>query len=170
MPLSARERNGIRTLPYGNHVKIGAYTPAPQHLDDAMSYYLNLDHKITGWPGQRALTLFVGGEKSLHITQETAEALVNDCVNSLQKEYPDIRPEEVVVKDWNKDPFARGSYSTLIAGADVPANFGDSPDGRLFFAGEHVARDHSGYMEGAVQSGIRAAKKLLKLSHRKEGL
>jgi len=29
--------------------------------------------------------------------------------------------------------------------------------GRLFFAGEHTSEDWQGYMNGAVESGIRAA-------------
>jgi monoamine oxidase len=34
-------------------------------------------------------------------------------------------------------------------------------DGRLIFAGEHTSGDFSGFMNGAVQSGNRAAKEIL---------
>ena len=36
-----------------------------------------------------------------------------------------------------------------------------SSDGRLIFAGEHTSGDFSGFMNGAVQSGNRAAKEIL---------
>ena len=60
VPLSAHQMDSILTLPYGNHAKIGVYTPQQETaLEDTMSYYFNLDHKITGWPGHQALTLFM---------------------------------------------------------------------------------------------------------------
>ena len=85
------------------------------------------------------------------------------------------------MKNWNEDPFMRGSYSTLMAGSSASLwnrdegdtrvkAFAKSPDNQLFFAGEHVVMRHFAYMEGAVQSGIIAAEKLLNVLHKKEDL
>jgi monoamine oxidase len=49
-----------------------------------------------------------------------------------------------------------GQYTTLLAAAS-PAEL----DGRLVFAGEHTSGDYSGFMNGAVESGNRAAKEII---------
>jgi monoamine oxidase len=63
--------------------------------------------------------------------------------------------------NWARDPWARGAY----------AYFGPRFDpgfrpllarafGRIFFAGCHTSREYQGYMNGAVESGVRVAKEL----------
>jgi monoamine oxidase len=36
-----------------------------------------------------------------------------------------------------------------------------APCARIFFAGEHTSRKWQGYMNGAVESGLRAAEEIL---------
>ena len=59
---------------------------------------------------------------------------------------------------WEQDPYARGGYAYFDPGFD-PALRGwlARPAGRLFFAGEHTSIKWQGYMNGAVESGRRAA-------------
>jgi len=59
---------------------------------------------------------------------------------------------------WESDPFARGGYAFFSASFD-PAlrEWLARPAGRLFFAGEHTSLRWQGYMNGAVESGRRAA-------------
>jgi monoamine oxidase len=66
---------------------------------------------------------------------------------------------------WPRHPFALGSYSSPRVGQyttllDVVA----APElgGRLHFAGEHTSAEHLGFMNGAVDSGERVAKELLR--------
>jgi monoamine oxidase len=61
------------------------------------------------------------------------------------------------------DPNLLGSYSTYKVGQYT--RFGDyarTPQGRIFFAGEHTSYDFQGFMEGGAESGKRAAEELLK--------
>lgn len=63
---------------------------------------------------------------------------------------------------WNNEPFTQGSYAAFGPG-EVLA-FWDllrRPTGRVYFAGEHIA-SHQGYMEGAVESGQRVAREIIK--------
>ena len=62
---------------------------------------------------------------------------------------------------WAKDPFARGSYSAARPGQADYAAIAARPQGPFHFAGEHTSDEWSGYMEGAVQSGQRAAREVL---------
>jgi monoamine oxidase len=59
---------------------------------------------------------------------------------------------------WEQDPFARGGYAYFDPGFDPSLRAWLSrPAGRLFFAGEHTSVKWQGYMNGAVESGRRAA-------------
>ncbi len=59
---------------------------------------------------------------------------------------------------WESDPWARGGYAYFDPAFD-PAlrQWLTRPFGRLFFAGEHTSFRWQGYMNGAVESGRRAA-------------
>lgn len=63
---------------------------------------------------------------------------------------------------WPGSPHQRGSYSywkvgqyTTFAGVE-----GES-EGSLRFAGEHTSVNFQGYMEGALETGLRAANEVL---------
>jgi monoamine oxidase len=64
--------------------------------------------------------------------------------------------------DWPSDPWVKGSYSfpapgeVTILGPRLQAPVAE----RLFLAGEHTCYAFVGYMEGALQSGVRAAAKI----------
>lgn len=62
---------------------------------------------------------------------------------------------------WARDPFARGSYSTARPGRALSAPDLARPYGVVHFAGEHADEGFSGFMEGAVRSGRRAAQQVL---------
>jgi monoamine oxidase len=49
-----------------------------------------------------------------------------------------------------------GQYTTLLESAGTP-----ELEGRLIFAGEHTSPDFSGFMNGAIQSGNRAAQEIM---------
>jgi monoamine oxidase len=59
---------------------------------------------------------------------------------------------------WESDPWSRGGYAFFDPSYD-PAlrSWLARPFGRLFFAGEHTSVRWQGYMNGAVESGRRAA-------------
>ena len=65
-------------------------------------------------------------------------------------------------KNWPEDPFVRASYAFPAKG-DI-TRWGpifDRGVGNLHFAGEHTCYAFIGYMEGALQSGIRVANRLM---------
>ncbi|PYR38346.1 MAG: hypothetical protein DMF89_10010 [Acidobacteria bacterium] len=59
---------------------------------------------------------------------------------------------------WETDPWARGGYAAFDSSFDPALRaWLARPFGRLFFAGEHTSVQWQGYMNGAVESGRRAA-------------
>ena len=71
---------------------------------------------------------------------------------------PDTRVRTVDAHDWIADPYAKGSWLAWPPGwaTDVVPGL-DRTEGRLAFAGSDVAVEGSGYIEGAISSGRRAA-------------
>lgn len=66
------------------------------------------------------------------------------------------------IDDWPTSPFQLGSYSYWKVGQYTSfAGVEREVEGRVHFAGEHTSVDFQGYMEGAVESGERAAAEVL---------
>jgi monoamine oxidase len=65
--------------------------------------------------------------------------------------------------DWRADPFSRGAYCYVGVGGDrAPHALGRPVANTLFFAGEATNGDEIGTVSGALVSGRRAAKELLR--------
>ncbi|HEY6146907.1 MAG TPA: NAD(P)/FAD-dependent oxidoreductase, partial [Thermoanaerobaculia bacterium] len=65
--------------------------------------------------------------------------------------------------DWQQDPFARGAYAYLApGGVEARAAFARPVAGTLFFAGEATDAEEPGTVAGAIASGRRAARELLR--------
>ncbi|MFN8425940.1 MAG: FAD-dependent oxidoreductase [Anaerolineales bacterium] len=92
------------------------------------------------------------------------EERIETAVAEIEKHFPGSSKliENVSTIAWLNEPFTRGSFMALAPG-DVLEHWGTlfQPAGRLFFAGEH-ATPIQGFMEGAVESGQRAAREILK--------
>ena len=59
---------------------------------------------------------------------------------------------------WEADPWSRGGYAYFDPSFDPALRpWLARPFGRIFFAGEHTSFRWQGYMNGAVESGRRAA-------------
>jgi monoamine oxidase len=71
---------------------------------------------------------------------------------------------------WEADPWARGGYAFFDSSYDPALRpWLARPAGRLFFAGEHTSIKWQGYMNGAVESGRRAAAEI-DATHRLDNL
>jgi monoamine oxidase len=113
----------------------------------------------TGKPGFHVLTFLAGGAASRTLRARAdrgAHAVLADlCWLGLA----DAPVAAFRVVSWEDDPFARGGYAYLDPGFD-PSLVRQlaRPAGRLVFAGEHTSERWQGYMNGAVESGLRAAR------------
>ena len=66
--------------------------------------------------------------------------------------------------DWYADPFARGAYSyTPVGSLGAHAVMAEPVANTLYFAGEHTDTEgHSGTVHGAISTGRRAARQVLR--------
>jgi monoamine oxidase len=71
--------------------------------------------------------------------------------------------EEHIEKDWGEEAWSRGCFAGIMA-PGTWSSFGEAlrePVGRIHWAGTETALRWNGYMEGAVESGERAAKEVI---------
>jgi monoamine oxidase len=67
---------------------------------------------------------------------------------------------------WDADPWSRGGYAFFDPGFDPSLRaWLARPSGPLFFAGEHTSIAWQGYMNGAIESGRRAAAEIAAARH-----
>ena len=113
--------------------------------------------------GRGTVLTFLGGGRASRtlrtLADEGASHLVNDLCWLGMAGAP---VTEVQAVSWEDDPFAGGGYAYFDPGFD-PAwrPLLARRAGRLVFAGEHTSRAWQGYMNGAVESGLRAARELI---------
>jgi len=111
------------------------------------------------------LTVYTGGGPAAKFSSLSDEERTRLAVAEIEKIFPGSSDliEHTATIAWPNEPFTRGSYMALAPG-ELTAHWEAlmSPAGRLFFAGEH-ATPLQGYMEGAVESGQRAARNILGL-------
>ena len=66
------------------------------------------------------------------------------------------------IDHWLSNPWSKGSYSFWKVGQYTSfAGIAGEREGNLFFAGEHTSVDFQGYLNGAVETGEKAAREIL---------
>jgi monoamine oxidase len=109
------------------------------------------------------ITVYTGGEPAAKLSALTDKERIDVAIHEIEKLFPGSSNliEHTATVAWHNEEFTRGSYLALAPG-EVTAYWEAlmTPVDRLFFAGEH-ATPIQGYMEGAVESGQRAARMIL---------
>jgi monoamine oxidase len=110
------------------------------------------------------LTCWAGGPKAAHLTGKSPEQLVRIAHETIQKVLK--RKADLAAAywhDWAADPFARGGYSYLrVNGAGAREALAAPIEETLYFAGEATSVEASGTVGGALESGVRAAREILR--------
>lgn len=114
------------------------------------------------------LTLYSGGRAGLAVGAGTPQQQAESLLPGVERVFPGIlsaRNGRYERFHWPTYPLSRGSYAcykpgqwTTIAGAEF------APVGSLHFAGEHCSYDFQGFMNGAAETGRRAAEAVLATS------
>jgi monoamine oxidase len=132
----------------GSTTKVGAgsYHLRPQGFASIEGYF----------GGKYARELEDAGEAAF------AAAAIDEVVELLGSDYRrKLRP--LSLSRWAHDEFATGSYSYALPGhAGDRAKLASPVEGRIFFAGEATSPNFFSTCHGALESGIRAAKEVVK--------
>ncbi len=109
------------------------------------------------------LTAWAGGPKAARMTGLAPRALIARALESVHAIFPVAQLADALVQDWRQDPYARGGYSyVLVGGMGAREALAQPIDDTLFFAGEATDALEAGTVAGALRSGARAAREILK--------
>jgi monoamine oxidase len=181
--IPAWQRTIIQNFDYGRNTKMNVGFSSRiwgKHGSEGGSYSNLPNHQCT-WepnptgatPGNTVMLDYSGGQRAERLNPSKVDAEARRWLGDLDKVWPGAaaaakrRPDGTIVahmQHWPGDPFSLGSYSSIPPGyfTQWEGRVG-LPVGNLFFAGEHTDSfyDWQGFMEGACNSGIRAASELL---------
>jgi monoamine oxidase len=114
---------------------------------------------VTAWAGgPRASRLLVNGESALVETALRGFGRLIGDESAARSAFAGG-----TIHNWSTDPFAGGAYTYLRTGAGTAREaLAQSLSGTLFFAGEATCSSgHSGTVDGALETGKRAAEEVM---------
>jgi len=115
--------------------------------------------------GHGALVGFVLADAARRIGAASAAERRREVLAALARCFGDeaARPVDYVEKDWSEEPWTRGCYAGLMPPGAL-TSYGAAlraPVGRIHWAGTETAVRWNGYMDGAIESGERAAREIV---------
>ena len=174
-PLPAQQHDAIAHLKYGRATRtLLQFTrrfwrvPGRSHAFGSPLYFGAVwdgNEEQRGRPG--ILSLLAGGSASdqtqAFVAKHGARGLADDLEWLGSKRAELLTARQIV---WESDPWSRGGYAFFDPAFEPPLRpWLARPCGRLFFAGEHTSVKWQGYMNGAVESGRRAAAEVAAVHH-----
>jgi monoamine oxidase len=120
-------------------------------------------HPTWDLPGPEGLLLsYVRGPRALALDDLDEPGRIDAVLEHWEDVFPGASSHRVAATShsWQHDPWSRGAYAAPTAAQD--AALGDRlgrAEGRIHFAGEHASA-HRGWVQGALASGIRAAREI----------
>jgi len=173
-PLLSAHQRMIHEVSYGALTKVLIEYRKRFWKDKGWNGRLSTDqHIVQTWDAtshiegeQGIITAYTGGEPALKLSALSNEERIKLAVSVIEKIFTGSADlvENTATIAWINEPFTRSSYMAL-APNQVTQHWQTlfAPAGRLFFAGEH-ATIYQGFMEGAAESGQRAAKNIMENS------
>ncbi|MEU8896139.1 FAD-dependent oxidoreductase [Nocardia sp. NPDC048505] len=128
------------------------------------------DTSPPGGPGH--LCLLVGGPHARTLDHLDAaarrETVLGPLVSWLGAEI--LEPVSWYEKAWHLDDNVGGGYTALPEMGSTEATMPCTPVGAIHWAGTETAAEHPGYLDGAIESGHRAAREVLDALARRDRL
>jgi monoamine oxidase len=137
-----------RPLAFGSDLPVGAIWDGNEHQR-----------------GRSGILSFVAGGRA---SRELQDILTRDGAAGVLPHIAWLGTPSAVIGSrtivWEDDPWARGGYAYFDPGFDpLWRAWLARPAGRIVFAGEHTSIKYQGYMNGAIETGLRAAAEIAAL-------
>jgi len=165
-------RDGLQQrMPMGNIIKLNIAYARPFWRDKGYSGQVATDDDTLGIvmedtpPGMApVLICFIEGKHALRLSGASEEARREQVLASLVRFFGPEARDYIAwhENDWNVDPFTHGYVGHMPPG--TMTRFGHAlrePVGRIHWASTETATKWAGYIEGAMRSGVRAAREVI---------
>jgi len=172
--LPAHRVSAIRDLGYGSNAKImvGLARRLWRAQGRDGDLYSDLPGQ-TGWDASRlregeagVYTFYLGGQPGLACGADSAAQQALRMTAPMEAVFPGFGAPlsgKVLRAHWPGEPFSMGSYACSRVGqASTTGSAATGPVGRIYFAGEHCSDEFQGYMNGAAETGRKAALAILR--------
>lgn len=167
---SSEKQRAIEQLPYTSVLRTYLQTDRKFWIDDGISASATIDNSnmlisdsARNQTGTRGiLESYLAGPRARKLTAMTEAARINYVLGQLKPVHANLRKhyERGTTKSWDDDEWARGAYAWYKPGQmESLLPHVARPEGRVHFAGEH-ASSLFGWMQGAFESGLRAAQEV----------
>ncbi|MGE5704116.1 MAG: flavin monoamine oxidase family protein, partial [Clostridia bacterium] len=124
------------------------------------------------WEGSRAqsgsagiLVNFTGGNYDNSFGSGTPSSRAEEFCSQIEPVLPGITEKwngKATIDYWPGYKWTKGSYGCYLTGQYTKfCGIEGEREGNCFFAGEHTSINHQGYLNGAVETGQRAAEEIL---------
>lgn len=168
---SVEKQTAIEQLPYHSVSKIFLQTRKRFWVEEGLNGFATTDLPIREiWdmtymqPGARGiLQAYPMSIHSRRVTLMSERERLNFALEQAEKIYPAITEnfEGGTSKCWDADEWARGATAFYKPGQITSLlPHVARPEGRVYFAGEHTSVWIDGWMQGALESGMRVAKEI----------
>ena len=173
--LSPRRHSAIAELPMGQGTKLLLQLDKrPERIDAWPGFAVTDQPYVAFWdtsagqPGDAGLlTLFTSGSVFGGNQPHAAatEEVLREATQLLRESLPGMEQHVTSngwLDNWLDDPWSQGSYAGFAPG-QLTRYFGflHLPEQGVHFAGEHTSMGSQGYLDGAIESGDRAAREVL---------
>ena len=169
-PLPDWKREALAAVRYGQAAKLFLPLASPVPPGRVPSQTLSVPLRFWTWTQRGpdgepvpAASSFAGSPSALGVLEvDRGPARWADAVRQLRPDL-DFAAEPPLLSTWQDDPWARGAYSARALSSPLEDEALARPVGAVAFAGEHTAGRWHGLMEGALRSGLRAAREVEEL-------
>jgi monoamine oxidase len=173
-PLPERRARLLASLPMGAAIKLHAVYQRPfwrarglsgQALSASGTVCLTYDNSPDDGTGRGVLTGLVVADEARRLGRLGSARQEQEILASLGRLLgPDAAaPDALVIQDWCGEKWTQGCYAAHFP-PGVWTSYGSAfraPSGRIHWAGTDTSGEWTGYMEGALRSGRRAAAEML---------
>lgn len=174
-PLSTHRQQMLQRFPMGSVIKCIALYKSPfwrkagycgeAICDDGPVQFMFDDTPNAGEPG--ALVGFINANNARKWGQVSQDIRKQVVLKQFARYFgaEALQPIEYTDLDWSAEQYSAGCYVGLFPPNGM-TEYGElirKPEGRIHWAGTETASRWNGYMDGAVESGLRVAKELAEL-------
>lgn len=120
---------------------------------------------LVGWTGGPNAEELVARSREEIARKEILDAAIASLQQIFRMTESQLRAELVAsyTYDWHSDPFSRGAYAYVpVDGLEAQQTLSRPLNNTLFFAGEALSVGHIGTVHGAIETGQRAAREILR--------
>lgn len=175
MELPPSKKRIISELGYGVNAKFIVETQNRPWRELGYRGYLFNEIIPNGWDstqmqndnkGAGTFTCYFGGNRGRAAMRGSENAQLEYIIPQLDAAFPGTKAAltgKMELAAWPSNPFVKASYSCFKPGQVVPfEGQAATPVRNLYFAGEHCSTEYWGFMNGAAETGRKAAESILK--------